>query len=154
MGGTSRMRIGRVVVLCLGLAALLPAQASAAGRYIGTYKNAACTATGGSHGAGKVSATAGFQETGISGTNYFRTIATVQKRKDGRWSDWSPSSKAKSNVFNDDALTHVWDYGWEYNFLASEASGTFRLKFVYEFWDQKDGPDARLAKLTKYGPAC
>jgi hypothetical protein len=145
------MRAGTLAI-CLAMFAAVPA--SAASPFVARVKTPVCSHTGGLNGHGTMSAFAEFQEIGLSGTNYFRSIASAQKLKNGAWISWGTASKAKSRPFSDDALTHVWSNGWQYDFLESEVGGTYRLKLVYEFWDQKDGPDTRLAKITRYTPAC
>jgi hypothetical protein len=150
----SRGVIRRALVLALGLAAILAAPASAASPYVARVKSPECSHTGGTNGFGRMAATAEFNELAKSGTNYFRSLASAQKRTNNGWISWGTTSKVRSAKFADDFVTHVWSYAWEYNFLESEVGATYRLKFVYEYWHQKDGPDTRLAKLTKYAPAC
>jgi len=113
-----------------------------------------CSHSGGKHGYGKVIATAHFEESGGTGTNYFASIASVQKWSGSHWAAWSPKSTRKSTTFPQTTLGHFVNIGWKYSFVASEAGHTFRLKLVYQFWDQRGGPDRLIASFTRFGPAC
>jgi hypothetical protein len=135
------------MVLCLGMLALWATPASAGSQFFeAKVQNPNCAANGGKYGYGKVTATAYFQELG--------SIASLQKWNGSNWVGWSPSTKAKSTTFPNDSTSYYWTHGWKYSFSASEVGSKYRLKFVYEYWDQRSGPDYRVGKLTRHGPGC
>ncbi len=147
----------RLLVVCLALAALFgsaaPAGASVASFGVGVL-SPTCSHSGAKHGFGKMSATAHFQESGGTGTNYFSSIATVQKLSGTAWVKYSPRSTNTSTRFAATTVGHFVNIGWKYSFTAADAGHTYRLYFVYQFWHSRSGPDQLLFTSTRATPAC
>jgi hypothetical protein len=146
----------RLLILCLSLVAVfgVATPTSAAGSFTATIVSPVCRTSGGQYGHGKLNATAHFEENGGTSTNYFRSIAQIQRKNGSSWVAYNPKAKYKSNVFVATNAGHSFNLTWKYAFMAAEIGPTYRVRLIFEFWRKQAGADHRLASYTRYGPTC
>jgi hypothetical protein len=93
-------------------------------------------------------------ETGKNGTNYMRIYGTFQQWTGGRWASIYTYGPYASLTFPNDAKSHSHLQTFAWAFRNVDVGKTFRWKIRFEWWDQRPGPDKKLAKQIKYGPSC
>lgn len=139
---------------CLAVVATaVPASANVASFTVG-FTKPVCKHTGGQFGSGKLNITAHFEESGGTGTNYFRSIAQIQRKSGSTWVAYNPKAKFTSSAFPATTVGHFLNLPWKYSFHSNEVGPTYRVQLIYEFWHKQPGPDQRLTQFTRVGPNC
>ena len=138
------------VAWALAFAVALPV---AAGTFDSSLSQTACTGSGGPNGHGHTQAHTYMIEHGKSGTNYLRIVAYLQRFQNGGWKNVFDKSFI-TDAFPDDSVSHFTQRTVRFTFLGQDAGHDMRARYVFQFWDKRNGPDHLLHQSVRYGSSC
>jgi hypothetical protein len=146
----------RLSVICVAVAFLTLSTASEAATkpFVAKLKNTVCTHSGSTHGFGTLDTTGQMTENGKNGTNYMRITGTMQERSGDKWVKVFTYAPYTSATFANNAASHTFGQTFLWAFRDFEVGHTMRWKLKFEWFDQRPGPDRKLATKTKYSAAC
>jgi hypothetical protein len=116
--------------------------------------NTVCTHSGSANGLGTHDTTAEMKEKGRNGTNYMRITGTMQQRDGGRWTKVHTYPSYTSLVFPNDASDHTFGQSFLWPFRPVDVGETMRWKIKFVWYDQRPGPDRKLATKFKTSAPC
>ena len=90
---------------------------------------------------------------GMSGTNYLRIVAYLQRFQSGAWKNIFHKSFI-TDAFPDNSISNFTQRTVKYTFLSADAGHNMRARYVFQFWDKRNGPDHLLHQTVRYRPSC
>lgn len=147
-----RRTLGLSVPIALAFAFVV-AMPAAAGTYDSSLSQTVCTGTGGPNGHGYTQGRGYLIEHGMSGTNYLRTVAHLQRFQSGHWKNVFHKSFV-TDAFPDDSVSHYTERLVKFTFIAADAGHNMRARYRFQFWDKRSGPDHLLHQTVRFGPSC
>lgn len=133
--------------------ALVVAAPAAAGTYDSSLTQTVCTSNGGPNGHGYTQGRLYLIEHGKSGTNYLRMVAYLQRFQSGQWKNVFHKSFV-TDAFPDDSISNYTQRLIKFTFITADAGHNMRTRYLFQFWDKRNGPDHLLHQTVRLGPSC
>ena len=77
-----------------------------------------------------------------------------QQRDGGTWQTLASFGPYKSATFANNASSHTHSQPFAWAFRDVDVGKTFRWQIKFEWWDQRSGPDVKVATKKKTTNAC